>query len=121
MITLSGSTVLGRGENVGALVTGRGSELVSANHAELTVRQDGVVVRDLGSTNGTYVNGVRIDESDLKGGDVLRLAVRGPEFVVHVPVEVGQARPSPHPTGRHGRAMPMRASRFRRWLGLSTR
>jgi pSer/pThr/pTyr-binding forkhead associated (FHA) protein len=28
-----------------------------------------MVVRDLGSTNGTYVNGVRADESGLQSGD----------------------------------------------------
>ncbi|MFI5245471.1 MAG: FHA domain-containing protein, partial [Gemmatimonadales bacterium] len=34
---------------------------VSRRHAELTVVRDGVQVTDAGSSNGTFVNGVRID------------------------------------------------------------
>jgi pSer/pThr/pTyr-binding forkhead associated (FHA) protein len=42
---------------------------VSRHHAEFTVEGDALVVRDLGSTNGTYVNGERCDESVLAVGD----------------------------------------------------
>jgi pSer/pThr/pTyr-binding forkhead associated (FHA) protein len=42
---------------------------VSRHHAEFTV-EDGVLsVRDLGSTNGTYVNGRRTDGATLEAGD----------------------------------------------------
>ena len=48
-----------------ALLVGRGSDAdltipstgVSKRHAHLTVHDDHLVVEDLGSTNGTYVNG----------------------------------------------------------------
>ena len=36
------------------------SPLVSARHCQLTQVADGFLLNDLGSTNGTYVNGVRI-------------------------------------------------------------
>jgi pSer/pThr/pTyr-binding forkhead associated (FHA) protein len=36
------------------------SPLVSARHCQLTQTPDGYFLHDLGSTNGTYVNGVRI-------------------------------------------------------------
>jgi len=36
------------------------SPTVSREHAELTVVENGLLLRDLGSTNGTYVNGTRI-------------------------------------------------------------
>ena len=42
---------------------------VSRSHAEIRPRGVGYVVVDLGSTNGTRVNGVRISEQDLVDGD----------------------------------------------------
>ena len=48
-------------------------EFASARHARIEPRRDGVWVNDLGSTNGTYVNGVRIDRPrKLVNGDVVR-------------------------------------------------
>jgi hypothetical protein len=50
-----------------------GDEFASARHARVEPRRDGVWVSDLGSTNGTYVNGVRIDRPrKLVNGDVVR-------------------------------------------------
>ncbi len=49
-------------------------EFASARHARFEPRRDGVWVEDIGSTNGTYVNGVRLDEPRrLKPGDVVRI------------------------------------------------
>lgn len=42
---------------------------VSRHHAEFTVEEGILTVRDLGSTNGTYVNGRRIDAGTLEPGD----------------------------------------------------
>ncbi len=42
---------------------------VSGTHCEIAKGVDTYFVRDLGSTNGTYVNGVRIREQKLKPGD----------------------------------------------------
>lgn len=44
---------------------------VSRYHAEIRAKGDGFVVVDLGSTNGTRVNGVRIYERELRDGDEL--------------------------------------------------
>ena len=54
---------------------------VSGLHCEIVVSADGIVVRDLGSTNGTYVNGQRItaptiitlDDTVRIGKTILRL------------------------------------------------
>ncbi|MFO0617055.1 MAG: sigma 54-interacting transcriptional regulator [Polyangiaceae bacterium] len=46
---------------------------VSRVHAELTLRTDGLWVRDLGSRNGCFVQGVRVREARLDDGAVLRL------------------------------------------------
>jgi len=51
-----------------------GDEFASARHVRFEPRRDGVWVHDLGSTNGTYVNGVRIDGARrLAPGDVIRV------------------------------------------------
>jgi hypothetical protein len=44
---------------------------VSRNHAEIRPQGDGYVVVDLGSTNGSRVNGVRVETQVLEDGDEL--------------------------------------------------
>jgi pSer/pThr/pTyr-binding forkhead associated (FHA) protein len=67
-----------------AVVTvGRGSqndiaipadEYASARHARFEPRSDGVWVQDLGSTNGTYLNGAKLESPRrLTKGDVVRV------------------------------------------------
>ena len=51
-----------------------GDEFASARHVRFEPRRDGVWVHDLGSTNGTYVNGARISKARrLAPGDVIRV------------------------------------------------
>jgi pSer/pThr/pTyr-binding forkhead associated (FHA) protein len=67
----SAAVTIGRAtQNVVAI---DGDEFASARHARIEPRRDGVWVQDLGSTNGTFVNGVRIDRArKLVNGDVVR-------------------------------------------------
>jgi pSer/pThr/pTyr-binding forkhead associated (FHA) protein len=56
---------------------------LSRKHAELEPVDEALIVRDLGSANGTYVNGEKVDKALLKDGDVLqfgkiRFIVSGP-------------------------------------------
>jgi hypothetical protein len=59
------------------VVVGRSSELdmvlveemVSRRHAKITVRKGKITIEDLSSTNGTFVNGERIQNADLHEGD----------------------------------------------------
>jgi hypothetical protein len=46
---------------------------VSSWHCEIILNHDGVVVRDRQSTNGTFLDGLRIDEARVNPGQVLRL------------------------------------------------
>ena len=42
---------------------------VSRKHAELTIEPESVQVRDLGSSNGTFVNGTRVSTTSIRIGD----------------------------------------------------
>lgn len=66
-----------RGE--GPLVVGRAlnsdipilDPTISRRHAELVPTEDGVDLRDLGSSNGTFLNGIRVESSRATAGDVV--------------------------------------------------
>ena len=67
----SSAVTIGRASQSDVVIDG--DEFASARHARVEPRRDGVWVSDLGSTNGTYVNGVRIDRPrKLVNGDVVR-------------------------------------------------
>ncbi|HZA36051.1 MAG TPA: FHA domain-containing protein, partial [Vicinamibacterales bacterium] len=67
---------------VGTTLVGRDPECeishadprLSRRHAEFRVTSDGVRLRDLGSRNGTLVNGRRVDEIVLTPGDIVQIA-----------------------------------------------
>lgn len=66
------------GREVGLGLSLADESTVSRNHASLTRSDSSVVVKDLGSTNGTYVNGVKVTgDVTLQPGDAIQFgAVR---------------------------------------------
>jgi hypothetical protein len=66
---------------------------VSAHHCEVLLRGNEIVVRDLNSTNGTFVNGEPIKESVLKPGQILRLG----QVELRLSDGAGAASPARHP------------------------
>ena len=46
---------------------------VSSHHCEVLLRGNDVVIKDLNSTNGSYINGEKITERVIKPGQILRL------------------------------------------------
>ena len=63
------------------------SPSVSGVHAELRISEGRLYVKDLGSTNGTFVNGVRVEgELAIRGGDLLQFA----EIVFRVSLNAGR-------------------------------
>lgn len=71
-IEVSASTIVGRDAASGVSLDG--DDFASTRHARIDPRPDGVWVEDLGSTNGTFVNGDQIGSRRLlQTGDVLRV------------------------------------------------
>src|SRR5512139_1084744 len=66
---------------------------VSSEHALVEYRAGIYHLVDRGSRNGTFVNGQRIDEIDLKDGDLIRLGAAGSSTVT-LTYRAGQAPPS---------------------------
>ncbi len=63
------SVVLGRDASSDLRIE---SNLLSRQHARITIAHDRLQVCDLNSTNGTYLNGKRIEQADAFPGDELR-------------------------------------------------
>ena len=68
---------------------------VSSRHAAIMRKAEGFVLQDLGSKNGTYVNGERLDgDRLLADGDVIGFGAKGPALEFHVQAEAGDAEPT---------------------------
>jgi len=53
---------------------------VSRHHAQIFRRSDGVYIKDMGSGNGSYVGGVRVDQHRLSDGDIIRVGKQQIQF-----------------------------------------
>jgi len=62
---------------------------VSSHHCEILLKGDDVIVRDLNSTNGSFINGDKITESVLKPGQTLRLGQ------IELRIDDGSPMPAP--------------------------
>jgi serine protease Do len=60
------------------LCLGDGARRVSSHHAEVIRRGDGFLLRDLGSTNGTMINGRRVVVGELNHDDMIEFGAGGP-------------------------------------------
>jgi pSer/pThr/pTyr-binding forkhead associated (FHA) protein len=73
------STRVGRHEENDIVLAG---PTVSARHATIRREPVGTVIEDEGSLNGTFVNGVLVQQQLLEGGDRIQI---GPHLLVYVP------------------------------------
>jgi len=62
----SDKTIVGRGPKVAVRLNDEG---VSREHCQLVREGEKVILEDLGSTNGTFCNGIRVDRRELSDGD----------------------------------------------------
>jgi predicted component of type VI protein secretion system len=91
----------------------QGDEEISRVHARISRSADGYAVEDLASTNGTYVNGVRLAAAQaLAEGDTI--AVGTTQLVVHFesaplaapPTAIAEREPEPEPAPEPAAAAP---------------
>ena len=106
-----GLNSFGRGEANDCQITD-GS--VSTNHAEITVDGNSVRIKDLGSTNGTFINQSPVSESVLQPGQPLRLGAvnlllqtDAPPLAPPPPIPINLAS---HATSVPGAPAPIRAT-----------
>lgn len=104
LIVRGGAAVARRYEVTQEMSIGRANAAIMLNDPEVSRRHavvrpvdQGIEVEDLGSTNGTWINGRRITEPAVaRNGDVLRTGQTEFDVVVEAPVaETAAPRPSP--------------------------
>ncbi|HOQ72083.1 MAG: FHA domain-containing protein [Smithellaceae bacterium] len=66
------STTIGRKPDNDIVID---NQAVSGHHASITVEGDKLMLEDLGSLNGTFVNGQKISKTELFNGDVVLIGV----------------------------------------------
>ena len=63
-------TILGRGSGCDIVIDDPG---ISRKHLEIDITDNGVIARDLGSTNGTYVEGHQVPAATLLDGNTITI------------------------------------------------
>lgn len=106
----SAAISIGRAAN-NMLCLGDGARRVSSHHAEVFRRGTQYLLRDLGSTNGTMINGRRVVVSELNPDDMIEFGAGGPllRFGVHHPEDHIETVSTKMPgTGRDGSTADLR-------------
>lgn len=81
---------IGRGATCAVKFDPLHDRMVSSNHAYIETKPDGFYLLDHNSTNGTFVNGEKIQRTLLKSNDVIRFGKDGPEALVSIESEAAQ-------------------------------
>jgi hypothetical protein len=68
---------------------------VSSFHAEITLDGEGVLVRDLQSTNGTFVDDEPVTESEIRSGQVVRFGSISLRLEIEEPFRISIPKPPP--------------------------
>jgi hypothetical protein len=83
-VEVRSSITLGRSRRNDVAFTGDDAIIVSARHALVALKNQTLWLRDLDSTNGTFVGKLRITERELLGGEIIMLGPDGPAMRVEV-------------------------------------
>jgi pSer/pThr/pTyr-binding forkhead associated (FHA) protein len=77
---------------------------ISSHHCEVLLRGRDVVIKDLNSTNGTFINGEQITESVLKPGQTLRLGQVELKLETGTSASAPATAPAPSPVKKQAEA-----------------
>lgn len=78
----TGSLVLGRGLDCTLRFDATGDPGVSSHHALISLEQDGFYIVDQNSTNGTFINGSRVQRALLETDNIVQLGYQGPRIKI---------------------------------------
>ena len=81
-VRIGDGLTLGRNSENAVCFSGPDGTLVSGKHAIIEKRGEALVLRDLGSTNCTFINGDQVAEHELGADEVISLGVSGPKMRV---------------------------------------
>jgi serine protease Do len=87
-----------------------GQRRVSSHHAEIIRRDAGFLLHDLGSTNGTMINGRRVITSELTHDDMIEFGAGGPLLRFAVELDEGEHAGAVEPEGGARSAIKRRAT-----------
>ncbi|HBP22053.1 MAG TPA: hypothetical protein DEA08_30260, partial [Planctomycetes bacterium] len=107
---LTGPVTLGRSQAADQQVVPPDDRLVSGAHCRLTPRAGVVVLEDLGSTNGTFLRGERVQAAALRAGEGFRLGgPEGPKFALEPgsATELNQAAAPPEQLSAEAQHTPL--------------
>lgn len=81
---VSGSSIrIGRGASCELCITGHAGDVVSELHARIEQTPKGLLLTDLQSSNGTYLNDQKVEKPvAVKEGDLIRLGKQGPRLLL---------------------------------------
>jgi hypothetical protein len=85
-------TTIGRASSCTVALSGSG---VSKEHATIVLTEDKLIISDLNSSNGTFVNGVRVQNQKIKKGDKIAL-----HDVIFDLIDVSEQRAVKRPAAR---------------------
>jgi predicted component of type VI protein secretion system len=94
-LPMTGEIIIGRGADMPVVLA---EDMVSRKHARLTIAAGRLEIEDLGSTNGTFVNGERVQKCEVRAGDRILI---GTSIMKLVASEVPDAKP-----GRPSKGIP---------------
>lgn len=80
----TGFLTIGRSDNCSVRFDPQRERIASKQHAFIEARADGFYLTDNKSTNGTFLNGHRVESAKLKSGDALQFGTNGSNGTVRI-------------------------------------